>query len=302
MNIPDPLFFDSFLFNGEDIVKMRLAYLNPYVDRFYITESIYTFSGKKKDEFYVDRCSEWFAPYADKIRIVKIYEYLTEITEGYPTGIEYVDTMLSKYDSFKEEKAQRNYARKEILSEYAPPQKYIVAFSDVDEFYDLRTLGSKKIVWQACQDHIVFFKQKGYMFNFIYEQGDDICVALLMSSEMLEKQGDIDHIRAHKFGEKSIVIQSGWHFSYFMSAGEVQRKLGSYAHTENNKEEYNTPNYIDTMIVNGQDLFMRSNFALKHVPYSSTFPEVFYTYFLELLKLQGISYTVSKTQGYASPT
>ena len=297
MNIPDPLFFDSFLFNGEAIVKMRLAYLSPYVDRFYITESIYTFSGKKKDAFYVDKCQDWFAPYGEKIRIVKIYERLSELTPGYPTGIESIDTMLSKYDSFKEEKAQRNYARKQILADTPSPQKYTVAFADVDEFYDLRTLGSKKIVWQACQDHIVFFKQKGYMFNFIYEQGEDICVALLINSEMLQEHGDVDHIRAHKFGEKSIVIPSGWHFSYFMPAEEVQRKLGSYAHTENNKDEYNKKDYIHYMIVNGHDLFMRRDFKLRHVPYSPEFPEVFHSYFVELCKVQGIDYTVSSTQG-----
>ena len=37
------LFIDSFLFNGEDFVKLRLEYLYNYVDYFYIVESIYTF-------------------------------------------------------------------------------------------------------------------------------------------------------------------------------------------------------------------------------------------------------------------
>ncbi len=291
MDIPDPLFLDSFLFNGEEIVKLRLAYLSPYVDRFYITESIYTFSGKKKDGFFVDKCASWFAPYAHKIRILKIYERLSEITEGYPTGDAKIDTLLSMYDSFKEEAAQRNYARKVLLEEYPSSQKYILAVSDVDEIYDLRTLGSKKIIWQACEEHIFFFKQKAYMFNFLYQQKDDICVGFLINSEMLQKHGDLNKIRNEKFGEKSIVFDSGWHFSFFMNSQEIQRKLHSYSHVDNNKPEFNNMNHIDEMISKGEDLFQRSKYPLTKVSYSdpsNKFPEIFQLFFLELCKVQGL--------------
>ena len=46
------LIFDYVLYNGEPIMEFRLKYLNNYVDRFIIVESIYTFSGNKKDELY----------------------------------------------------------------------------------------------------------------------------------------------------------------------------------------------------------------------------------------------------------
>ena len=66
------LFIDSFLFNGEPIVKLRLEYLYNYVDYFYIVESIYTFSGIKKQRYYCDKYIDWFEPYLDKIVFVKI--------------------------------------------------------------------------------------------------------------------------------------------------------------------------------------------------------------------------------------
>ena len=43
---------DYVLYNGEPIMQFRLEYLNQYVDRFIIVESIYTHSGNKKDDFY----------------------------------------------------------------------------------------------------------------------------------------------------------------------------------------------------------------------------------------------------------
>ena len=42
--------FDCFIFNNEtDLLKIRLAYLNKFVDYFVIVESCQTFQGKKKN-------------------------------------------------------------------------------------------------------------------------------------------------------------------------------------------------------------------------------------------------------------
>ena len=67
-----PLFIDSFLYNGDDIVRLRLEYLYNYVDMFYITESIYSFSGERKDEYMIDKNMDLFKPYLSKIRFLKI--------------------------------------------------------------------------------------------------------------------------------------------------------------------------------------------------------------------------------------
>ncbi len=43
--------YDYVIYNGEPIIEFRLKYLNNYVDRFIIVESIYTHSGIKKTIF-----------------------------------------------------------------------------------------------------------------------------------------------------------------------------------------------------------------------------------------------------------
>ena len=47
--------YDYVIYNGEPIIEFRLKYLNDYVDRFIIVESIYTHSGNKKEDFYFNR-------------------------------------------------------------------------------------------------------------------------------------------------------------------------------------------------------------------------------------------------------
>ena len=50
--------YDYVIYNGEPIIEFRLKYLNDYVDRFIIVESIYTHSGNKKEDFYFNmRCN-----------------------------------------------------------------------------------------------------------------------------------------------------------------------------------------------------------------------------------------------------
>ena len=94
------LFIDSFLFNGEELVKLRLEFLYKYVDYFYIVESNYTFSGNKKEFYYIDRCSDWFTPYLDKIKFIKIDKKLNTYPDYF-----FIDNVKK---CFAEEKLQRN--------------------------------------------------------------------------------------------------------------------------------------------------------------------------------------------------
>ena len=65
--------FDYVLYNGEPIIEFRLKYLNDYVDYFIIAESIYTHSGKKKDDFYYYINKDIFEPYRTKILFKAIH-------------------------------------------------------------------------------------------------------------------------------------------------------------------------------------------------------------------------------------
>ena len=67
------LVIDYVLYNGEPIIEFRLKYLNNYVDKFIIVESIFTFSGKKKDDFYFKINKDIFEPYRKKVLFFPIH-------------------------------------------------------------------------------------------------------------------------------------------------------------------------------------------------------------------------------------
>ena len=150
-------FIDSFLFNGEEIVKLRLEFLYNYVDYFYIVESIFTFSGNKKDEFYIDKYKSWFEPYLDKIKFIKINVKLNNLSDNnFPDSVK---------KSFYEEKLQRNYVRQVLLDDYKD-KNFILALCDVDEIYDYNKFYLKEKLFELLNNKIILIKMNMYIYNF----------------------------------------------------------------------------------------------------------------------------------------
>lgn len=59
---------DSFAYNGELVIELRLRHLWPVVDEFVVTEARETHSGKPKAELFIDRYRSSFQPYLSKAR------------------------------------------------------------------------------------------------------------------------------------------------------------------------------------------------------------------------------------------
>ena len=262
------LFIDSFLFNGEELVKLRLEYFYAYVDYFYIVESIYTHSLKKKDAYFIDVCASWFTPYMDKIRFVRIDSLFPNNNGTYIT------------QCFYEENNQRKYIRNILLHDFAD-QDFILALCDMDEIYDLRTLESKTDLFTILQTHIVLFTMKMYYYNFEFLVNDNWENAYLISSTMLKKHEDLNYIRIYKLGDNTLRRISGWHFSYFMKPEEIVRKLASFCHSDVNKPPFNNPNYISFVASHGIDILKRQDIHIKKIPFEDNFhkyPELFRKY------------------------
>lgn len=49
----------------------------------------------------------------------------------------------------------------------------------------------------------------------------------------------------------------GWHFSYFMSAADIARKLNSFGHSEYDKDQYKDTDHLRKCLLEGKDLFNR---------------------------------------------
>ena len=269
------LFIDSFLFNGENIVKLRLEYLYKYVDYFYIVESCFTFSGNKKDYYYIDKCAEWFQPYLDKIQFIKIDQKLNTLPDTC-----FIDSLKR---SFHEEKLQRNYIRNILLKDFNATD-FVLALCDVDEIYDYRSLDSKETLFELSQDKSILIKMKMYFYNFNLFLHDNWEMAFLISSTFLKQYEDLDYIRVYKLGSNTIRRGSGWHFTYFMNSEDMVRKLQSFSHTDINRPPFNDKDYLNFVISKGIDYQQRVDFKLQNIPFEDSFhnyPELFRKYSLD---------------------
>ena len=266
------LFIDSFMFNGEELVKLRLEYLYDYVDYFYVVESIYTHSGIKKDMYYHVKYAEWFAPYLLKVKFVQIDQRIARN-----------DTLpYSMQDTYTEENSQRNVIRGILLDNFK--EDFILALCDYDELYNISKLESKEVLYAKLNDSILLFRMKMYTYNFNFHISDDWEMAYLISSNMLKTEDDLNKIRVHK-QKNCIRLENGWHFTNFSSPETLVRKLESFLHWDLNVPPYNNVDYIKFCMIHGLDIFRRDTTVIKKIEFDDVhngYPEIFRKYYQKL--------------------
>lgn len=270
------VFIDTFLFNGDWIAKLRLKYLADYVDYFYVVESLYTFSGKKKPELYCEKYKDWFAPYAEKVRF-HIY------TEPF-----------SLTNPWIEEHCQRNGILPRIMADF-PDGGYHLAVCDVDEIYRTDLLGPKN---ELLQGSVIFPFMSFYYYNFTSRiEADPWVQAFIIHSSQILPTTNLNQIRIHKkcTGQEIFVHNipnAGWHFSFFMSLEDMRRKLQSASHTELNTEAITSLQNIRESVMEVRDVIVGRNIKIKSIPFHSeihSYPPWFAEFHRELLELQEIT-------------
>merc|ERR1719445_2106977 len=110
---------DSFMYNGEPVIPIRLELLYNVVDHFYIVEGSTTFSGKVKEELFKDINADDFKPYEDKISWIVVD-----------------DPPNSNFDSWQREYYQRNCTTQEIklgLDKGIISKPFVIIATDADE-------------------------------------------------------------------------------------------------------------------------------------------------------------------------
>ena len=69
-----------------------------------------------------------------------------------------------------------------------------------------------------------------------------------------------------------MINEGGWHFSYLLTAEEIQRKIKTFAHTELDQEKFTSLKNINESIQKGSDVFHRQvNYKKVEIDYS--YPE-----------------------------
>ena len=84
----------------------------------------------------------------------------------------------------------------------------------------------------------------------------------------------------------------GWHFSYFMSAADIARKLNSFGHSEYNKDQYKNTDHLRKCLLEGKDLFNRGpSFDMRpaSADRKATYPEGWERVANELAETQNLS-------------
>jgi beta-1,4-mannosyl-glycoprotein beta-1,4-N-acetylglucosaminyltransferase len=268
------LFIDTFLFNGDWITQLRLKYLSPYVDYFYIVESRYTFTGKRKETLYRDIYAEWFAAYKEKVRFI-IYE-----NEPMP-------------NAWQEEQRQRNMVTEYIMKDFVD-QEYIVAFCDADEIYNMSALPSKEELMVLAKTKVIYPEMSLYYYRFTHRiPGYSWVMPFFLHSSQLHPDLNVDELRVRKQRDSvpvdaHVIHGAGWHFSYFSSLEDIRRKIQSFAHTELNTGENTSTENIQLALSKGVDIFRR-NLKIEVIPLldpSHKYPSCFQEFAEQLLILQ----------------
>lgn len=262
------LLIDNTLFNGESITKLRLEYMYPYVDKFYICEHRYTYQGKKKETLFFQTCFEWFVPYLDKIVFL-------------------VDDTLPPGGAWSVEKHHRNYSVQAIKKTIQEP--FLLMCADIDEIPNMEEIAEQKgSLYEQASHTPVYLIQKLFYYNLNWlVHGWD--KAFLISDRLLQNKEDIEHIRCHEQKQK-FVSNGGWHLSYFMSRKEILRKIESFSHSEFNNQTYKNEEFLDSCLKEGYDLFRRREFPRhkQQDPYQQSFPPCFLIFHEDLLLEQRV--------------
>jgi beta-1,4-mannosyl-glycoprotein beta-1,4-N-acetylglucosaminyltransferase len=224
---------DTFMFFNElDLLEGRLEYLYPVVDKFIIVESNLTFSGKEKD-FLLSKNFKRYKKYRDKIIYLQynidISDY--ELSDDKPKDIDYT------HFSWKIEEEQRNYPIK-VLEHFG--NDAVVLINDLDE------IPKKSSLLEAVQllDENKIF---GMIFDLYYynlnnePKLNDWWGSCLSTVNTIKRYGNIGDIRRHRAqfrDDNQIMLNSGWHLSYWGGFDKIRYKIDSFSHQELNNEEH----------------------------------------------------------------
>ncbi len=252
------MIYDCFLYYDEDmLLDLRLKTLGKYVDKFVIVESTHTFTGKsKKLNFNLNDFSE----YQDKI----IYVVFDEIPHQ---------------DAWENERRTRNHIMAGLKE--AHDNDWIM-ISDVDEIIrpeKLKEFNPKKLV------NIFYLDFYNYQFNLqvFNSDGSPRKCKLPKMTELRNIKGffnglpeDFRNVKRSPIKSSfikwnllklrtKIIDNSGWHFSWLMTADRISEKMSSISHTEYDLPELNNQEHIEQVINSGTDIWNRDR-LLKAVP------------------------------------
>lgn len=227
---------DVFLFYNElDLLELRLKTLYEFFDFFVITECEETFSGKKKELFFLKN-RERFSKYEDKIIYNKVSNKdLESLRNGelkkYITNFDLSHSHKHSnrpasilHSSLKREITHRDSAILGLAK--VARDGDIVFISDVDEIPNPKVI---ELFRDKSIESPSYFEMKWYMY-WVNNQVSD-CKwygTVVFEYSMLENKS-LDLLRYSSSDSKNvpglIIKNGGWHFSYLGGGDAISKKL-----------------------------------------------------------------------------
>lgn len=252
------LILDFFSYNGEPIVNFRLKYLYDYVDKFIIVESIYTYSGIKKDDYYYNKNRDLFKEFEEKIIFIPLDHYL-------PTGEDYMKIVniinyvryIDLKDALIAEIYLRDFIQKKLKEMFNEP--YIIFVCDLDEIPKKSLYSYVKNDYDKLHNGI-HIEMIHLLYGFNWKKKNNWFHQFITTDKGVNNNSlSLMRLTNHH----TYYRNAGWHISHFLSIKDLIRKIESFAHTELNLDKYKQIEHLKNCIENGINIFDNNDLLIK---------------------------------------
>ena len=202
---------DGFMFYNElDVLELRLATLDRFVDRFVLVEAEVNHVGGPKELFFQNN-RDRFAKWLPKIEHVIVK----------------ADEAPKDTNPWSREKHQRECILRGLDG---VPDSAIVMISDVDEIPDLSIVPFEKLEHVFTSVHMWMYH---YSFDYLFT-GEPWYGTVLTTADMLRRVGP-NRLRDDRW-KFPCVQYAGWHLSSFGDEKHVLNKMRTFAHALDNND------------------------------------------------------------------
>lgn len=224
-------------FFGElDVLEVKLATLDPVVDRFVLAEARVTHRGDPKPLHFLDHADR-FQAWLEKIVYVV------------------VDDMPAGADHWAREKHQRD-ALGGGLDGLADDD--LVLLSDLDEIPDPAWVARMRLQ-RPAEPVVSLLPMHLYYLNWRWPRpvaNGQICRAI-SGRAMPRSVEAFRNLPARIDGDDGWLGGTGWHLAYMGGIDAIQRKLAGFAHDELDLPGFHDPDHLLRCLRTGSDLFRR---------------------------------------------
>jgi beta-1,4-mannosyl-glycoprotein beta-1,4-N-acetylglucosaminyltransferase len=249
--------YDCFTFFNEiELLEMRLDYLYHIVDKFIISESNLTHSGREK-QYNFKREYKRFKRFSDKLVYL---EYDRDPTRT-------LGVKPEKYDPnhwcWSLERGQRDFLSTAL---FELDSDGIAVITDLDEIWNrdrsaelVSVTNANNLIRLGMSLHYFYFNYLGTgHLNKSWQHGFSIKNSLLKENRHLS----LSYIREGRV-KAPVLPGMGWHFSYLGGKERITEKLESFAHQELNKADFKSDSNIEKALKDGVDIFHRAGHQLE---------------------------------------